>query len=93
MVKGDYMINIESSVLVAIIGLAITVVGQAVYVAYQLGKLEQKLDTLEKKQDKHNGVIERTYNIEKIVERHGEKIKVANERIKDLEHSIFNIER
>lgn len=38
-----------------------------------------RLDQLEKKVDKHNQVIERTYNIEK-------NIAVINEEIKELKH-------
>lgn len=38
-----------------------------------------RLEQLEKKVDKHNSVIERTYNIEK-------NIAVINEEIKELKH-------
>ena len=44
-----------------------------------------RLDQLEKKQDKHNSLIERTYEIEKCVELCKADIKVANHRIDDLE--------
>lgn len=47
--------------------------------------LEYKLEELTKRVDKHNNVIERTYKLEKAMELHEEKIKVANNRIKDLE--------
>ena len=40
--------------------------------------MEYKLDELTKKVEKHNSVVERTYILE-------EKMKVANNRIKDLE--------
>ena len=40
--------------------------------------MEYKLDEHTKKVEKHNSVVERTYIIE-------EKMKVANNRIKDLE--------
>ena len=46
-----------------------------------------KLDELDKKQEKHNQVIERVYKLEKTADVHDEKIKVANNRILDLEHS------
>ena len=36
--------------------------------------------------DKHNQVIERTYKLEECTELLGERIKVANHRIDDLEH-------
>lgn len=49
--------------------------------------LEYKLEELTKRVDKHNNVIERTYKLEKTMELHEEKIKVANHRIDDLEGS------
>lgn len=47
--------------------------------------IEYKLDELTKRVDKHNSVIERTYQLEKLTELQEEKIKVANHRIDDLE--------
>lgn len=47
--------------------------------------IEYKLDELTKRVDKHNGVIERTYKLEQNTALQEEKIKVANNRIKDLE--------
>lgn len=47
-------------------------------IAYRLTKLEEKVD-------KHNSVIDRTYKLEQATEVQEEKIKVANDRIKDLE--------
>ena len=44
-----------------------------------------RLEELEKKVDKHNSVIERTYNLEEAQAVLSEKIKVANHRIDDLE--------
>lgn len=47
--------------------------------------MEYKLDELAERVDKHNSVIERTYNLEKDMAVVMEKIGVANHRIKDLE--------
>lgn len=47
-------------------------------IAYRMEKLEEKVN-------RHNQVIERTYNLEKRVELDEEKLKVANHRIEDLE--------
>lgn len=47
--------------------------------------IEYRLLELEKKQDKHNNVIERTYNLEQQAAVLEEKVKVANNRIADLE--------
>lgn len=47
--------------------------------------MEYKLDEVIKRQDKHNQLIERTYELEKDVEVIKNDIKVANHRIEDLE--------
>ena len=47
--------------------------------------MEYKLDGLTKQVEKHNNLIERTYEIEKDVEVIKNDIKVANHRIDDLE--------
>lgn len=50
--------------------------------------VEYKLDELTKRVDKHNNVVERTYNLEKEMDVQKEQIKVANHRIQDLEGKI-----
>lgn len=45
-----------------------------------------RLEQLEKKVDKHNKVIERTYELEEARAVIQEQIKVANHRIEDLEN-------
>ena len=47
--------------------------------------ISYRLEQLEKKVDVHNNVIERTYALEKRADVTEEKIKVANNRIADLE--------
>ena len=47
--------------------------------------IEYKLDELTKKVEKHNQLIERTYELEKRADVSEEKLKVANQRIDDLE--------
>lgn len=47
--------------------------------------MEYKLDELTKRVDKHNNVVERTYQIEQSLSVQREQIKVANHRIEDLE--------
>ena len=44
-----------------------------------------RLEQIEQKQDKHNTVIERTYHIEGFLAEYGNRIKVAEHRIDDLE--------
>lgn len=50
--------------------------------------LEYRLSELERKVDKHNNLVERTYELEKAMKLQEEKIKVANNRILDLEKEI-----
>lgn len=47
--------------------------------------MEYKLDELTKRVDKHNNVIERTYDLEEKMGIQEERMKVANHRIDDLE--------
>ncbi|MBD5395029.1 MAG: hypothetical protein HDR71_12370 [Lachnospiraceae bacterium] len=47
--------------------------------------IDYKLTELTERVNKHNNVIERTYELEKLTELQEEKIKVANHRIDDLE--------
>ena len=51
----------------------------------ELALMHQEIEQLEKKQDIHNGVIERVYQLEKAVDILDEKQKTANHRIDDLE--------
>lgn len=51
-----------------------------VLISYRLEQLEQKVD-------KHNNMIERTYNLERRADVMEEKMSVANHRLSDLEHS------
>lgn len=52
-----------------------------------LALIDLKIQTLSDRVDKHNGVIERTIQLEKESMLHSEQIKVANHRIADLEGS------
>lgn len=47
--------------------------------------IEYRVSKLEEKQDKHNNMIERVYQLEGAVELLNNKIKSSNYRIKDLE--------
>ena len=51
----------------------------------ELALMHQEIGQLEKKQDIHNQVIERVYQLEKAVDILDEKQKTANHRIDDLE--------
>lgn len=54
---------------------------QAVFEA----KVTEEIGQLKSQVEKHNNIIERTYKLENEVSVHEEKIKVANNRIKNLE--------
>jgi hypothetical protein len=47
-----------------------------------------RLEQLETKVDKHNNVIERTYQLEKDADVFKEQIKEANHRIDDIEEAL-----
>lgn len=47
-----------------------------------------RIEQLEKKVEKHNSIVERTFELEKNQELQEEKILVANHRIKDLENEV-----
>lgn len=51
----------------------------------ELALMHQEIEQLEHKQDVHNGVIERVYQLEKAVDILDEKQRTANHRIDDLE--------
>jgi len=47
-----------------------------------------RIEQLEKKVHEHNNIIERTFKLEEKTTLQDEKIKVANNRIKDLEERM-----
>ena len=75
----------SEGVLIAIITLAGSGIGSLCGIIVSSRLTTYRLEQLEKKVDKHNTVIERTYAVEKKLELHEERIKVANNRIEDLE--------
>ena len=52
--------------------------------------IQKDIQNLEKKQDIHNGIIERVYQLEKVVDVINERQKVANHRIDDIEEETKN---
>ncbi len=54
----------------------------------EIEMIRYQLSELAKHVDKHNNVIERTYELEKRTELQEEKIKVANHRLNDLEKAV-----
>lgn len=50
--------------------------------------IEYKIEQLTNHVEKHNSVVERTYELEKKAEIFTEQMKVANHRIEDLEGKV-----
>lgn len=86
----------SNEILVALIGLAGSAIGSVCGILVSSKLTQYRLEQLEKKVEKHNNLVERTYNLEQReqlleekLEAHetlyAEKIKVANHRIKELE--------
>ena len=74
----------QSEIIVALLSLAGTFIGTFSGIKLMSYRIEQ----LERKVEKHNNVVERQYNIEKITAVLSEEIKVANHRISDLESEV-----
>ena len=74
----------SSEIIVALLSLAGTFFGTLSGIKLMSYRIEQ----LEKKVEKHNSVVERQYDIEKITAVLSEEIKVANHRISDLEQEV-----
>ena len=73
------------TIIAAFIGAAGSAVGAVLGIVVNTKLISYRLGQLEDKVNKHNNLIERTYNLESHVELLEERIKVANHRIDDLE--------
>lgn len=82
------METIISSIITGVVALATCLITQGVANRKTTALIEFKLDELTKRVDKHNNVIERTYKLEEQTALQGEKIRVANHRIDDLEGKV-----
>lgn len=78
-----------STALATIIGAAIGAIASIIVCVINNNKQNAlmffRLEQLEKKVEKHNNLVERTYRLEELSSVQDEKIKVANNRIADLE--------
>ena len=79
----------NTEIIVALIALAGSALGTFAGILTSARLTTYRIEQLEKKVDKHNTVIDRTYKLEEAQAVMQEQIKVANNRIKDLE----NLER
>lgn len=74
-----------TEIIVSLITLLGSALGTFAGIAVNTKLTNYRIEQLEKKQDKHNSLIERVYNIERHEAVVDEEIKVANHRIDDLE--------
>lgn len=77
-----------NTIIAALIGAAGSGVGAILGVFINTKLITYRLEQLEKKVDKHNNLIERTYKLEEAERVTEERVKVANNRIKDLEAEV-----
>lgn len=75
----------ETEVIVSLITLAGSALGTFAGIITSTKLTAYRIEQLEKKVDKHNTVIERTFNLEQNQAVMQEQIKVVNHRIEDLE--------
>lgn len=73
------------SIIVAVLSLIGTMAGAYLANRKSAALIAYRLEELEKKVNKHNGLVERMYNLETRADVFEEKMKVANHRIDDLE--------
>lgn len=74
-----------AEIIVALVGFAGSAIGAVAGIFINTKLMNYRIEQLENKVDKHNNLIERTYDIEAHIKVIDEKIEVANHRIKDLE--------
>ena len=74
-----------NDILIALVSLCGSLIGTLGGIVVSSKLTTYRIEQLEKKVEKHNTVVERTYELEKQAEVITEKIKVINHRIDDLE--------
>ena len=75
-----------TEIIVALIGLGGSAIGSIIGIIASSKLTVYRLEQLEQKVNKHNNLIERTYQLESDKAVINEEIKVINHRIDDLEH-------
>lgn len=74
-----------TEIIVALIGLGGSAIGSIIGIIASSKLTVYRLEQLEQKVNKHNNLIERTYQLERDKAVINEEIKVLNHRIDDLE--------
>lgn len=77
-----------NEIYVALIGLAGSAIGSMCGIAVNSKLTQYRLKELEKRVEKHNGLIERTYELEERAVVHDEKLKSASRRLDNLEKMV-----
>lgn len=75
----------NETIVVALLSLAGTLCGSYFAQRKSTALIAYRIEQLEKRVEKHNNLVERTYQLENRCDIQDEKIKVANHRIGDLE--------
>lgn len=75
----------SDTIIVAVLSLIGTLIGTLGGILAANKLTNYRIEQLEKKVEKHNGLIDRTYKLEEEQKVEGEKIKVINHRLDDLE--------
>lgn len=75
----------SEAIIVALIAGGLSLIGTLYTHRKSTALVIYRIEQLEKKVEKHNNVIERTFQLERRCDVMDEKIKVANHRIEDLE--------
>lgn len=78
--------DIVTQIIIALIGAGGSAIGAIIGIIVNTKLVNFRLEKLEEKVNKHNSIIERTFNLERKTEVLAEKISVANHRIEDLEY-------
>ena len=75
----------DTMIVSALIALAGSLIGTFAGIITSTKLVNYKIEELQKQVEKHNNLIERTYDCEQKLAVHEEQIKVINHRIADLE--------
>lgn len=82
------MDTIISSIITGAVAITTCLITQGMANRKTVALIEFKLEELSKQVEKHNSVIDRTFKLEEQTAVQEEKIKVANNRIADLERKV-----
>ena len=75
----------DNSIIVGLLSLTGTLMGSIAGIMTANKLTNYRIGQLEEKVNKHNNLIDRVYRLEEKAKLEGERIKVANHRIDDLE--------